>query len=164
MNPETDAISDAGVLGDLGCVTATATSGNELCRLLIHRLSELEADRARPRHLSHELKTPLAALREGVSLLRDEIVGPLTAEQREVTASWNTTPRYAMPDRGVAELPRNSAGCRGRAAPSRRSPSPAGGVVASHRLQLQGQKLSVTIDRHLRAGLSRSGQDARRAF
>ena len=80
MNPETDAISDAGALGDLGCVTATATSGNELCRLLIHRLSELEADRARVlRHLSHELKTPLAALREGVSLLRDEIVGPLTA-------------------------------------------------------------------------------------
>ena len=53
-----------------------APKENALCRLLIHRLSELEADRARIlRHLSHELKTPLAALHEGVSLLREEVLG-----------------------------------------------------------------------------------------
>lgn len=150
MNPETDAISDAGVLGDLGCVTATATSGNELCRLLIHRLSELEADRARVlRHLSHELKTPLAALREGVSLLRDEIVGPLTAEQREVTGilEHNTAVLQCQ----IEELLNYHATVLDAVVVQRRRVDLRAlleGVVASHRLQLQGQKLSVTIDCH----------------
>ena len=50
------------------------------------RLTELEADKARfLRHVSHELKTPLAALREGVALLQDGITGELTPSQREVT-------------------------------------------------------------------------------
>ena len=49
------------------------------------RLTELEADKARfLRHISHELKTPLAAMREGVSLLEDGVAGPLTESQREV--------------------------------------------------------------------------------
>ena len=49
------------------------------------RLAELDADKTRfLRHISHELKTPLAALREGVALLEDEIAGPLTEQQREV--------------------------------------------------------------------------------
>ncbi|MDQ5879160.1 MAG: two-component system, NtrC family, sensor histidine kinase GlrK [Pseudomonadota bacterium] len=54
---------------------------------LRRRLSDLEADRARIlRHVSHELKTPLAALREGVALLQEEVVGPLAVEQREVAS------------------------------------------------------------------------------
>jgi two-component system, NtrC family, sensor histidine kinase GlrK len=49
------------------------------------RLVELDADKARfLRHISHELKTPLASLREGVSLLEDGIAGELTGNQREV--------------------------------------------------------------------------------
>jgi len=49
------------------------------------RLTELDADKARfLRHVSHELKTPLAALREGVSLLEDGVMGPLTPGQLEV--------------------------------------------------------------------------------
>ena len=49
------------------------------------RLVELDADKARfLRHISHELKTPLASLREGVSLLEDGVAGELTANQREV--------------------------------------------------------------------------------
>ncbi len=49
------------------------------------RLSELDADKSRfLRHISHELKTPLAALREGVSLLEDGVAGPLSADQREI--------------------------------------------------------------------------------
>jgi len=52
---------------------------------LRQRLAELEADRERAlRHVSHELKTPLTALKEGVSLLREEVPGPLGARQREV--------------------------------------------------------------------------------
>lgn len=49
------------------------------------RLLELDADKARfLRHVSHELKTPLAALREGVALLQDGVTGELTGGQKEV--------------------------------------------------------------------------------
>lgn len=49
------------------------------------RLLELDADKARfLRHVSHELKTPLAALREGVALLQDGVTGELNPGQREV--------------------------------------------------------------------------------
>ncbi|MCZ8092324.1 MAG: HAMP domain-containing sensor histidine kinase [Acidovorax sp.] len=50
------------------------------------RLLELDADKARfLRHVSHELKTPLAALREGVALLQDGVTGELSEGQKEVT-------------------------------------------------------------------------------
>jgi two-component system sensor histidine kinase GlrK len=53
---------------------------------LRQRLAELDDDQHRfLRHVSHELKTPLAALREGVALLEESVAGPLTAGQREIT-------------------------------------------------------------------------------
>lgn len=52
---------------------------------LRQRLAELEADRERTlRHVSHELKTPLTSLKEGVALLREEVPGRLGENQREV--------------------------------------------------------------------------------
>lgn len=52
---------------------------------LRQRLADLENDKARfLRHVSHELKTPLAALSEGVALLGEEVVGGLTQRQHEV--------------------------------------------------------------------------------
>ena len=52
---------------------------------LRQRLAQLEADRVRVlRHVSHELKTPLAAMREGVALLQEQVIGPLSEDQREV--------------------------------------------------------------------------------
>lgn len=52
---------------------------------LRQRLADLDEVKERfLRHISHELKTPLAALREGVALLEDEVAGPLTAGQREI--------------------------------------------------------------------------------
>jgi two-component system, NtrC family, sensor histidine kinase GlrK len=54
---------------------------------LRNRLLELAQERNRfLRHLSHELKTPLANIREGTELLMDGAVGELEAGQREVTA------------------------------------------------------------------------------
>jgi two-component system sensor histidine kinase GlrK len=51
------------------------------------RLLDLAQERNRfLRHMSHELKTPLANIREGTELLMDGAVGPLEAGQREVTA------------------------------------------------------------------------------
>ncbi|HWA38422.1 MAG TPA: HAMP domain-containing sensor histidine kinase [Burkholderiales bacterium] len=52
---------------------------------LRRRLAEVEAEKNRfLRHMSHELKTPLAALREGTELLRDEVAGALSSQQRQV--------------------------------------------------------------------------------
>lgn len=52
---------------------------------LRRRLGELEAERERSlRHVSHELKTPLTALKEGVALLAEEVPGPLGPGQSEV--------------------------------------------------------------------------------
>ncbi|HEY4438013.1 two component system sensor histidine kinase QseE/GlrK [Lelliottia sp. V106_10] len=52
---------------------------------LSERLQWLESQRHQfLRHISHELKTPLASMREGTELLADEVAGPLTTEQKEI--------------------------------------------------------------------------------
>ncbi|MCC6198019.1 MAG: sensor histidine kinase [Burkholderiales bacterium] len=49
------------------------------------RLAELEQQQSRfLRHVSHELKTPLTAVREGAELLRDNVGGRLAPEQQEI--------------------------------------------------------------------------------
>ncbi len=54
---------------------------------LRQRLLELAHERNRfLRHMSHELKTPLANIREGTELLMDGAVGELDPNQREVAA------------------------------------------------------------------------------
>ena len=53
---------------------------------LRQRLIALEDQKTRFfQHVSHELKTPLTALREGSDLLSEEVAGKLTDEQREIT-------------------------------------------------------------------------------
>ncbi len=85
------AISELGQ-GDL--MNTIAVSGpHDLERLggqlewLRQRLLELAHERNRfLRHMSHELKTPLANIREGTELLMDGAVGELDSNQREVAA------------------------------------------------------------------------------
>ncbi len=51
------------------------------------RLLEVAQDKNRfLHHISHELKTPLTAIREGAELLNEKVVGHLNAQQREITA------------------------------------------------------------------------------
>src|SRR5688572_29202771 len=79
-------------LGDADFSRAITVRGPEDLQILgerldwlRRRLEEHEAEKNRfLRHLSHELKTPLTALREGAELLNDEVGGPLAPPQRQV--------------------------------------------------------------------------------
>ena len=81
-------------LGEGNFTNPIAVSGpHDLERLggqlewLRNRLLELAHERNRfLRHMSHELKTPLANIREGTELLMDGAVGELDSNQREVAA------------------------------------------------------------------------------
>ncbi|QKJ88248.1 HAMP domain-containing histidine kinase [Paramixta manurensis] len=62
---------------------------------LSERLAWLESQRHEfLRHISHELKTPLASMREGTELLADQVAGPLTTDQKEVVAILDNSSRH----------------------------------------------------------------------
>lgn len=62
---------------------------------LSERLAWLESQRHEfLRHISHELKTPLASMREGTELLADEVVGPLNGEQKEVVEILDNSSKH----------------------------------------------------------------------
>lgn len=79
-------------LGDEDFTTPVSLAGPRDIQLigarldwLRSRLGEIDAQKQRfLRHVSHELKTPLTALREGSELLREGTLGPLAEDQREV--------------------------------------------------------------------------------
>lgn len=62
---------------------------------LSERLSWLESQRHEfLRHISHELKTPLASMREGTELLADQVAGPLNADQKEIVEILDSSSRH----------------------------------------------------------------------
>ncbi|RTQ98551.1 ATP-binding protein [Halomonas nitroreducens] len=64
---------------------AELVSLDERLDWLASRLDELEEQKQQfLRHMSHELKTPLASVREGSSLLADGVAGELSDHQREI--------------------------------------------------------------------------------
>jgi two-component system sensor histidine kinase GlrK len=68
----------------IGYPEELSTLGQQL-EWLRRRLVNLEADKERfMRHVTHELKTPLASLKEGTELLADSSLGELNAQQAEV--------------------------------------------------------------------------------
>lgn len=117
-------------------------------RVLIQRLTALEAERARVlRHVSHELKTPLSALREGVALLGEEVPGPLTADQREVVGILGHN--VALLQRQIEELLDYHATMLESARVQRRHiglQELLNGVVDAQRLPLRARGLQVLVD------------------
>jgi two-component system sensor histidine kinase GlrK len=115
---------------------------------LRQRLSDLEEDKARfLRHISHELKTPLAALREGVALLEDGVAGALTPNQREVAAILNQN-TASLQNQIEALLRYNTATFDANRL--QLQPTDPGQllhkVIASQRLQWQANALHVTAE------------------
>jgi two-component system, NtrC family, sensor histidine kinase GlrK len=112
------------------------------------RLTELEADKARfLRHVSHELKTPLAALREGVALLQDGITGELTASQHEVAQILHQN-TLALQAQIEALLRFNAAAFEARQLRRRDTDllELVRDQVAAQRLQWQARQLAVRVE------------------
>lgn len=111
------------------------------------RLAELDADKARfLRHVSHELKTPLAALREGVSLLEEGVGGTLSADQREIARILRDN--TAQLQRQIEDLLRfNAAAFEARRLQRRPTELAAllRGLVEAQRLQWQAKQLHIEI-------------------
>ena len=54
------------------------------------RLAKLDREKVKLiAHISHDLKTPLASIKEGAGLLRDELVGALNDQQKDVVGILN---------------------------------------------------------------------------
>lgn len=109
------------------------------------RLSEVEADKARfLRHISHELKTPLASLREGAALLEDGVAGPLNERQQEVVRILRQHTRVLQEQ--IEDLLRfNAAAFEARTLSPRKVDLEqlVRQVIDSQRLQWQGRQLRV---------------------
>ena len=130
------------------------------------RLTELDADKARfLRHVSHELKTPLAALREGVSLLEDGVTGALNPAQREVAQilQQNTV---ALQGQIEALLRFNAAAFEARAAAAASAPTLLPLIeeqIEAQRLQWQASGLTVRAEGEPLIADGRPGQAGHRA-
>lgn len=112
------------------------------------RLGELDADKARfLRHISHELKTPLAALREGVSLLEDGVTGTLSPDQREVARILRDN-TATLQQQIEALLRFNAAAFEAGRLQRRRTELGAliQALVEAQRLQWQARQLLIEID------------------
>ena len=54
------------------------------------RLAKLDKEKIKLiAHISHDIKTPLSSIKEGASLLQDELVGPMSKDQKEVVEILN---------------------------------------------------------------------------
>ncbi len=112
---------------------------------LRQRLQVLEEQKQRfLRHVSHELKTPLASLREGVALLDDELAGSLNARQRSIVAIMDSGSRDLQ--KRIEDLIRYSGMMRDATLPPavpQALDTVLAGVLARQRLALDARRIRV---------------------
>ena len=112
---------------------------------LRQRLQALEEQKLRfLRHVSHELKTPLASLREGVGLLSDELAGNLNTGQRSIVEIMDSSSRELQ--RRIEDLLRYSNLVRDDAQPPatpQSLPDALTAVLARHQLPLNARRIQV---------------------
>ncbi|HQT31141.1 MAG TPA: HAMP domain-containing sensor histidine kinase [Thiobacillus sp.] len=113
---------------------------------LRQRLQALEEQKLRfLRHVSHELKTPLASLREGVALLDDELAGSLNARQRSIVTIMDGSSRDLQ--KRIEDLIRYGSLVRDATLPPRAPLQALAGVLdsmlARHRLALDARRIAV---------------------
>lgn len=116
---------------------------------LRQRLGEIEMQKTRfLQHVSHELKTPLASLREGVGLLSEGVAGPMTERQHNIVEIMDHSSRELQ--RRIEDLIRYSGMMRemgtSTIAPLNLS-AVLDTVVVRHRLAIDAR--SLEIDRQL---------------
>ncbi|MGV8991947.1 MAG: HAMP domain-containing sensor histidine kinase [Thiobacillus sp.] len=118
---------------------------------LRQRLQALEEQKLRfLRHVSHELKTPLASLREGVGLLSDELAGNLNTGQRSIVEIMDSSSRELQ--RRIEDLLRYSNLVRDDAQPPatpQSLPDVLTAVLARHQLPVNARRIQV--DTHIAA-------------
>lgn len=109
------------------------------------RLARIERDRQRlVGQVSHELKTPLSAIREGVSLLTDRSLGPLGENQLEVTGIIQSNcDRLQDQIENLLRFNRVQSGPEPRIRERRNVPELIDRVLDDHRLALASSGLSV---------------------
>ncbi len=112
---------------------------------LRQRLQALEEQKLRfLRHVSHELKTPLASLREGVALLGDELAGSLNPRQRSIVGIMDSGSRDLQ--KRIEDLIRYSSLMRDAAQPPATPQALAdalSAVLARQKLALDARHLQV---------------------
>jgi two-component system sensor histidine kinase GlrK len=112
---------------------------------LRQRLQALEEQKQRfLRHVSHELKTPLASLREGVALLNDELAGSLNARQHSIVSIMDSASRDLQ--KRIEDLILTSSMMRDAALPPAAPQALAdvlAGVLARQRLALEAHGIRV---------------------
>lgn len=112
---------------------------------LRQRLQALEEQKLRfLRHVSHELKTPLASLREGVALLGDQLAGSLNARQRSIVGIMDSASRDLQ--KRIEDLIRYSGMMRDATLPAAVPHALAdvlAGVLARQRLALDAHGIQV---------------------
>jgi two-component system, NtrC family, sensor histidine kinase GlrK len=112
---------------------------------LRQRLQALEEQKLRfLRHVSHELKTPLASLREGVALLNDQLAGILNPRQRSIVGIMDSASRDLQ--KRIEDLIRYSGMMRDgtlRPAAPQALAEVLAGVLARQRLALDAHGIEV---------------------
>ena len=112
---------------------------------LRQRLQALEEQKLRfIRHISHELKTPLASLREGVGLLDEGLAGNLNPRQRSIVEIMDGSSRELQ--RRIEDLLRYGSLVRDDTHPPvtpQSLPDALAAVLARHRLTLAARRIKV---------------------